>query len=83
MQAKPRQTIFEDPQYAARENMVELADPRIGTLKVPNVVPRLSETPGAVESLGPSLGQHNEEVYCGLLGMDAARLRELAEAGVV
>jgi crotonobetainyl-CoA:carnitine CoA-transferase CaiB-like acyl-CoA transferase len=75
--------IFEDPQYAARENMVELADPRIGTLKVPNVVPRLSETPGAVESLGPSLGQHNEEVYCGLLGMDAARLRELADAGVV
>ena len=75
--------IFEDPQYAARENMVEMTDPRIGTLKVPNVVPRLSETPGGVDSLGPSLGQHNEEVYCGLLGIDEARLRDLAESGVV
>ena len=75
--------IFEDPQYKARENMIEMTDPRVGTLKVPNVVPRLSETPGAVDTLGPSLGQHNEEIYTGLLGIDAARLAELAEAGVV
>ncbi|MFP6760041.1 MAG: CoA transferase, partial [Alphaproteobacteria bacterium] len=43
--------IFEDPQYKARENMIEMTDPRVGTLKVPNVVPRLSETPGAVDTL--------------------------------
>ena len=48
-----------------------------------NVVPRLTKTPGAVRGLGPGLGQHNAEVYGDLLGLDAARLKELADKGVV
>ena len=75
--------IFEDPQYAARENMVTVEDPRVGTLKVPNVVPRLTKTPGRICELGQSLGQHNAEIYGELLGLDEARLKELAEKGVV
>ncbi len=75
--------IFEDPHYAARENLLTVEDPRVGTLKVPNVVPRLTKTPGKVRGLGPSLGQHNAEVYGDLLGLDAARLKELANKGVV
>ncbi len=75
--------IFEDPHYAARENILRMKDPRAGDLAVPNLVPRLSDTPGRVNWLGPELGSHNEEIYKGLLGLDDAELERLKGAGVV
>ena len=75
--------IFEDPQYAARGNILKIKDERVGELAIPNLVPRLSDTPGSVRSLGPSLGQHNDEVYQGLLGMSAEEMRQLGAAGVI
>jgi len=74
--------IFEDPQYKLREN-IKLVPSRIGPLAVQNVIPRLSGTPGSIEWLGASLGQHNDEVFRDLLGMSAAELAALQEAGVV
>jgi succinyl-CoA:(S)-malate CoA-transferase subunit B len=75
--------IFQDPQYAARGNILRMRDERVGELAIPNLVPRLSDTPGAVRSLGPALGQHNDEVYKGLLGIGDDELRRLAGAGVI
>lgn len=75
--------IFEDPHYAARGNILHMQDTRVGDLAVPNLVPRLSDTPGAVRFLGQPLGAHNEEIYSGLLGIDAAELQRLRDAGVV
>jgi succinyl-CoA:(S)-malate CoA-transferase subunit B len=75
--------IFEDPHYAARENILRMTDPRVGELAVPNLVPRLSETPGEVKWLGPELGAHNDEIYRGMLGLDGAELARLRTAGVV
>jgi crotonobetainyl-CoA:carnitine CoA-transferase CaiB-like acyl-CoA transferase len=75
--------IFEDPHYAARENILRVRDPRLGEVAVPNLVPRLSDTPGQVKWLGAELGAHNEEIYQDLLGLDAAELQRLREAGVV
>lgn len=75
--------IFADPHYAARGNILHMQDTRVGDLAVPNLVPRLSDTPGAVRFLGQPLGAHNEEIYTGLLGLDAAELQRLREAGVV
>ena len=75
--------IFEDPHYAARENILRMTDPRAGDLAVPNLVPRLSDTPGRVNWLGPELGSHNDEIYKGLLGLDDAELERLKGAGVV
>ena len=75
--------IFEDPHYAARENILRVTDPRAGELAVPNVMPRLSDTPGRVNWLGPTLGEHNADIYQGLLGLDAAELERLRAAGVV
>jgi crotonobetainyl-CoA:carnitine CoA-transferase CaiB-like acyl-CoA transferase len=51
-------------------------------VKMQNVLFRLSETPGEVEWSGPTLGEHNEEVY-GELGIGKDRLDELSEKGVV
>jgi crotonobetainyl-CoA:carnitine CoA-transferase CaiB-like acyl-CoA transferase len=75
--------IFEDPQYQARENIKCIADDRVGNFHAPNVVPRLSETPGSLDRLGPSLGAHNDEIYQGLLAMTAQDLGELRRARVI
>lgn len=75
--------IFEDPQYTARGNILKMQDDRVGDVSIPNLVPRLSDTPGRVNSLGPRLGEHNDEIYKTLLGLTDDDLRRLAAAGVV
>jgi succinyl-CoA:(S)-malate CoA-transferase subunit B len=75
--------IFEDPQYAARGNILKMKDARVGELAIPNLVPRLSDTPGEVKWLGPSLGAHNTEVYKDLLGMSAEEMKQLEANGVI
>jgi crotonobetainyl-CoA:carnitine CoA-transferase CaiB-like acyl-CoA transferase len=75
--------IFEDPQYAARENILRVDDARIGQLAIPNLVPKLSATPGKVNWLGPELGAHNDEIYRGLLGLDEVELQRLEDEAVI
>ena len=75
--------IFEDPQYAARENILRADDERIGDLAIPNIVPRLTGTPGQVKWLGRGLGEHNKEIYGGLLGLSDQRIDELTRKGVI
>ncbi|MBU1358978.1 MAG: CoA transferase [Gammaproteobacteria bacterium] len=75
--------IFEDPQYASRGNILKMQDDRVGELPIPNLVPRLSETPGSVNWLGPRLGEHNDEVFKGLLGLSAEELERLSGQGVI
>ena len=70
--------IFSDPHFIAREAVVSVPDAELGDVRMQCVVPRFSETPGAVRSAGPSIGQHNDEVYraIGLAVADIARLRD-------
>jgi crotonobetainyl-CoA:carnitine CoA-transferase CaiB-like acyl-CoA transferase len=75
--------IFADPQFAARGNLLRVKDARVGEVVVPNVVPRLSATPGRLAALGPDLGQHNDEIYRERLGMSAAELATLRADGVI
>jgi formyl-CoA transferase len=75
--------MFDDPQFRAREAILHLTHGKLGSFPVQAVVPRLSDTPGGVRALGPELGQHNQEIYGQLLGVDAARLAELRSKGVV
>lgn len=75
--------IFKDPQIEARGNLLALDVPGEGTVVVSNVVPRLSETPGQVRAPGPSVGQHNREIYGGLLGLDDAQLVTLGRQQVI
>jgi crotonobetainyl-CoA:carnitine CoA-transferase CaiB-like acyl-CoA transferase len=74
--------IFEDEQYAARGNLLQIEDERVGSVVIPNTVPRLSGTPGGVDTLGPTLGQHTDEILGGLLGIGADELADLAARGI-
>jgi crotonobetainyl-CoA:carnitine CoA-transferase CaiB-like acyl-CoA transferase len=75
--------IFKDPQFEARCNLLRMPDSREGTVTIPNTIPRLSVTPGRVESLGPDLGQHNEEIYGTLLGLNVSDLAALRQKGLI
>jgi len=72
--------LLAHPQLVARGMIQRVPHPVLGEMVVPGVVPKLSDTPGAIRALGPELGQHNDEIYGTLLGLsrdEIARLREL------
>ena len=76
--------IFEDAQVRARRNVEEVASPLGGLLHMAAIVPRLTATPGSVRHAGPlTVGQDNEEIYCGRLGLSRQALEDLASRGVV
>ena len=75
--------MFDDPHFAAREAIIRLAHPTLGELPMQNVFPRLSATPGRVRHAAPELGQDNDDVYRGLLGINDAQLADLAANGVI
>lgn len=77
------QDMFDDPHFAAREAIVRIAHPTLGGLPMQNVFPQLSATPGRVRHAGPELGQHNDDIYQGLLGLSEAQLANLAADGVI
>ena len=52
------------------------------SMKIPAVVPKLSDTPGATRWLGPALGEHNAQVL-GALGYTAAQQQDLGRRGVI
>ncbi|MGH9109656.1 MAG: CaiB/BaiF CoA transferase family protein [Acidimicrobiales bacterium] len=75
--------MLEDPHYRARHAIVEVEHPVLGPFPMQNVAPRLSETPGSVRSVGPELGEHNAEVYGGLLDLEDDTIKGLVEQGVI
>jgi formyl-CoA transferase len=75
--------MLADPQYAARQSIVSVEHPVFGPIRMQNVHPKLSETPGAVSWPGPPLGEHTAAVLAEKLGVDEVRLAELKSAGVV
>ncbi|MDO9473126.1 MAG: CaiB/BaiF CoA-transferase family protein [Caulobacter sp.] len=75
--------MLADPQFAAREAIVEVPHPVFGAVKMQNAFPRLSDTPGAVRWPGPALGEHTEEVLAERLGMSTAEISSLRESGVI
>lgn len=75
--------LLADPQLQARGVYPSVPDTELGSMRVQAPVPRLSATPGRIEHLGPALGEHNDEIYGGLLGLDDARRRQLHDDGVI
>jgi crotonobetainyl-CoA:carnitine CoA-transferase CaiB-like acyl-CoA transferase len=74
--------IVADPHYQAREMILDAQLPGGASVKMPGIVPKLSETPGSVNWQGPALGQHTDSVLGGL-GLTGADIAQLKSQGVV
>lgn len=75
--------IFEDPHYRARDMLLHVPHPVLGEVVLPGVVPKLSETPGAVRWAGTEAGSDTRAVLRELLALDDDALDALARAGVI
>jgi len=74
--------IVGDPHYQARDMLLNAELPGGVSVKMPGIVPKLSETPGGVNWQGPTLGQHTDDIL-GSLGLTGADIQRLKTAGVV
>jgi crotonobetainyl-CoA:carnitine CoA-transferase CaiB-like acyl-CoA transferase len=72
-----------DPHFIARDAIVSTPHPHFGTLRMQNVAPKLSRSPGSIRTPAPEMGQHNDEIYRTLLGLDAATMTRLREQRVI
>jgi succinyl-CoA:(S)-malate CoA-transferase subunit A len=75
--------IFQDPQFAARENLARFHETDIGEIVIPGVIPRLSATPGRITNLGPMLGDATDHVLQELLHVSASDISQLRSQRVV
>ena len=71
-----------DEHIAARQNLVAVPDGE-HVVRMPNVVPHLTGSPGRVNWAGPDLGRHTDEVLRDVLTLSPERIGELRDAGVV
>jgi len=85
----PNGTIYRAPEmladahFKARQAIIEVGHKVFGPLAMQNAAPKLSATPGEVVRPGPELGEHNEEVYGGLLGLSTKAIAELKADKVI
>ncbi len=76
--------MLADPHFKARAAIIEVETERFGRLKMQNAFPKLSATPSSIRSPAPSVvGQHNKDVYGGLLGLAETEIEALKAAGVI
>ncbi|WP_312772679.1 CaiB/BaiF CoA transferase family protein [Pseudomonas rhodesiae] len=74
--------IVSDPHYQARDMLLDAQLPGGVSVKMPGIVPKLSQTPGSVNWQGPALGQHTDEIL-GNLGLGGPDIQRLRASGVV
>ena len=75
--------IFTDPHIASRGDIVAVDDPVIGPVRMQGVYPRFSSTPADAPRGAPRLGEHNDEIYHGLLGLTPSELEALKNDRVI
>lgn len=75
--------IFEDPQFQARDDVISVPDDELGSVRMQNVFPFMSRTPGRIRHAGPRKGSHNAEIFCGELGFSDEELVKLGQEGII
>lgn len=74
--------IERDPHWQERQLLRDVPNGR-GAIRMHDVVPRLSDTPGTIQWPGGALGQHNGDVYSTELGLSREEMDRLRNAGVI
>jgi len=78
------QDMIDDPHFQAREALIDVPSERWGSVKMQNVFPKLSKTPGSVRRAAPAtIGQDNDQIYGDVLGLSADDVAELKARGVI
>jgi benzylsuccinate CoA-transferase BbsE subunit len=76
--------IASDPQLKSREYFVEVEHPGLGRkLTLPGAFAKMSATPIGPSGPAPQVGEHNRDVYCGMLAMSPDQLAEMSAAGTI
>lgn len=75
--------IFENHQYRSRNNIEDFSDKKLGSVKIPNGMPKLSITPPATRWLGPDLGQHTNEILEDILGLTENEIESLRNKNIL
>ncbi|MFC2073083.1 CaiB/BaiF CoA transferase family protein [Chloroflexota bacterium] len=83
---EPLQTIDQlltDPQVQDRDMVQYIEYPGLGKIPIAGIPMKLSLTPASIRSHAPQLGEHNEEVYSGLLGISTEKVSKLKQEGII
>lgn len=75
--------IVRDEHYNAREIFETVRIAPGDKVKIPAVLPKLSETPGGTDWIGPKLGEHNEEILRGFLRLSQSEFEDLTADGII
>ena len=75
--------MLDDPQFIARDAIVDVAHPQFHNLKMQNVFPKMSVTQGGIRWPGPALGQHTDTVLHDVLQMTDADIASLREKNII
>ena len=75
--------VANDPQVLARDMIAEVEHNITGTVQIPGIPIKLSETPGQIDAPAPNLGEHTSEVLIDLLGLGAEEVNQLKQNGIV
>lgn len=75
--------MLDDPHFKAREAIIEMPDRHGKPLPMQSVFPKLSQTPGRVQHVGPALSEHTDTVLSDWLGLSDTTIAELRQAGVI
>lgn len=75
--------IFRDEHFIAREAIVSVDDEEIGPVRMQNVVPKFSRTPGRVWRAGPAQGEHNDEIFREKLKISEDEIRKMKKNGAI
>ncbi len=75
--------MLSDAHFKAREAIIKVAHPQFKNLQMQNVFPKFSKTPGKVRWTGPTLGQHNDEIYQDLLQLNNQEISELTTKDII
>ncbi|GAA1151527.1 CaiB/BaiF CoA transferase family protein [Ornithinicoccus hortensis] len=74
--------IFADEHYRARDMLVEVSHPSLGSITLPGVVPKFSVNPGSIRNAGPEMGEHTSSVLTEL-GYTPDQITDLQDKGVI
>jgi formyl-CoA transferase len=75
--------VANDPHIWHREMIIEVEQPLSGKVKLGGSVYKMSKTPGNRKQRIPLVGEHNQEIYGGLLGLDKEELARLEKEGII